>query len=84
MNLAMERESVVAIVSLQESKFLLFKYEKMGKGICLYYKITVVNLYSLGMFEGSAGAGTANWIGILPIFARPKRVQLSIGAVKVK
>jgi hypothetical protein len=36
------------------------------------------------MFEGSAGAGTANWIGILPIFARPKRVQLSIGAVKVK
>ena len=34
------------------------------------------------MLEGDVGAGTSNWIGVLPIFARPKRVQLSIGAVK--
>ena len=30
------------------------------------------------------GAGTLNWIGVSPIFARPKKVQLSVGAFKVK
>jgi len=36
------------------------------------------------VLEGPVGAGTWNWIGVLPIFARPKKEQLSIGAVKVK
>jgi hypothetical protein len=25
------------------------------------------------------GGGTLNWIGVSPIFARPKKVQLSVG-----
>jgi hypothetical protein len=58
--------------------------KKMGKGVCLYYKITSVTLKFL-VFGGAVGAGPGmtNWIGILPIFARPNNVQLSIGAVKV-
>jgi hypothetical protein len=34
----MERERIVGIVSLQESKFFLYKYEKMGKGVCHSYQ----------------------------------------------
>ncbi len=30
-----------------------------------------------------AGPGMTNWIGVLPIFDRPNKVQLSIGAAKV-
>lgn len=41
-------------------------------------------MYSLSELEDAVGAGTWNWIGVLPIFARPKKVQLSIGAVKIK
>jgi hypothetical protein len=30
------------------------------------------------------GGRTLNWIGVSPIFARPNKVQLSVGAFKVK
>jgi hypothetical protein len=57
--------------------------KKMGKGVCLYYKITSVTLYSVSVLEGAVGPGVTNRICVLPIFARPNKVQLSIGAVKV-
>jgi hypothetical protein len=44
----MERESIVRIVSLQESKFSLYKYVKNGKGVCLYYISTSDTLYRSG------------------------------------
>jgi len=35
------------------------------------------------VLEGAVGAGATNEIGVLLVFARPNKVQLSNGAVKV-
>jgi len=35
------------------------------------------------VLEGAVGAGVTNWICVLPIFDRPNKTQLSIGAIKV-
>ena len=53
----------------------------MGKS--LYYKITWIALYCLSVLAAAVGAVTTNEIGVLLVFARPNKVQLSIGAVKV-
>ena len=52
MDISTERGSLVAIVSLQESKFTLYKYEKMGKGVRLHYISSSDTLYRSAWFAG--------------------------------
>ena len=51
----------------------------MGKGVCVYYKLTWITLYAGGTLEGFI-FWAPNMICVLPIFDRPNKVQCSVGA----